>query len=366
MGNLLRSFRLNMVLLFGLSMLLAGTIVFIMYRLLQLFYSTTKYEDMWTKPRYFIREMGDLNFFLLFFIPLSIYFFFLLTKRYALYFQQIRYGINQLANGNFDSRIAISTRDEFGDIARDMNRAGEKLQAAIERGDFAENSKEQLVLNLAHDLRTPLTSVLGYLDYMLKGKDDLTPDQFQHYASIAYTKSQRLEKLLEELFEIARMNYGILTLHKAELDLNELLIQLIEELYPALDKHGMTVRFTPEAPVMIRGDGDLLARVAENLLTNAIRYGEDGKFIDLTCRIVSDTVILQVINYGNRISEEDLPHIFDMLYMGDKARAQQENGGSGIGLFIARNIVEQHGGTLTAVSDEIRTTFEIRLPVQSS
>ncbi|WP_020618249.1 sensor histidine kinase [Paenibacillus daejeonensis] len=361
MGNILRSFRLNMVLLFGLSMLLAGTIVFVLYRLLQLYYSTTKYEDIWTKPRYFIREIGDLNFFLLFFIPLSIYFFFLLTKRYALYFQQIRHGINQLANGNFNSRIAIDTRDEFGDIARDMNLAGEKLQDAIERGDFAENSKEQLVLNLAHDLRTPLTSVLGYLDYIIQGNEELTKAQLQHYASIAYTKSQRLEKLLEELFEIARMNYGKLTLHKTELDLNELLIQLTEELHPALEKDGILIRFTPQSPVIIHADGDLLARVVENLLTNAMRYGKDGKFIDLECRIVSDTAILQVINYGNRIPEEDLPHIFDMLYTVDKARTRQEGGGSGIGLFIARNIVEQHGGTLTAVSDEIRTIFEIRL-----
>ena len=125
----------------------------------------------------------------------------------------------------------IPSNDEFGDIARDINLASEKLQQALERGDFAENSKEQLVLNLAHDLRTPLTSVLGYLDFILQD-DQLTAEQIKHYTSIAFTKSQRLEKLIDELFEITRMNYGKLTIEKKPIDLSELLIQLNEELYP--------------------------------------------------------------------------------------------------------------------------------------
>ncbi|UUZ87180.1 HAMP domain-containing protein [Paenibacillus sp. P26] len=202
-----------MILLFGLSTLCSGTITYLIYKVLQIYYHTTKWEDPWTKYRYFIREIGDINFFLIIFIPLSFYFFFLLTKRYSLYFHEISRGINQLANGDFNSRIDLRSNDEFDDIARDINRASEQLKQALERGDFAENSKEQLVLNLAHDLRTPLTSVLGYLDFILQG-EGLTEEQIKHYTSIAFTKSQRLEKLIDELFEITRMNYGKLTIDK--------------------------------------------------------------------------------------------------------------------------------------------------------
>ena len=123
------------------------------------------------------------------------------------------------------------------DIAEDINMASEKLQKAVERGDFAENSKDQLVLNLAHDLRTPLTSVIGYLDFILED-DQLSQEQMIHYTTIAFTKSQRLEKLIDELFEITRMNYGMMTIEKKPIDLSELLIQLNEEFYPVFEKNN--------------------------------------------------------------------------------------------------------------------------------
>ncbi|UUZ97649.1 HAMP domain-containing histidine kinase [Paenibacillus sp. P25] len=349
-----------MILLFGLSTLCSGTITYLIYKVLQIYYHTTKWEDPWTKYRYFIREIGDINFFLIIFIPLSFYFFFLLTKRYSLYFHEISRGINQLANGDFNSRIDLRSNDEFDDIARDINRASEQLKQALERGDFAENSKEQLVLNLAHDLRTPLTSVLGYLDFILQG-EGLTEEQIKHYTSIAFTKSQRLEKLIDELFEITRMNYGKLTIDKKPTDLSELLIQLNEELYPALEKNNLTTRLNVTPHVTIWGDGELLARVFENLLTNAIRYGKDGQYIDIDCHPDAEDAVVRVINYGNYIPPEESPYIFDMFYTGDKARTQREES-SGIGLFIAKNIVEQHQGTITAQSDRIHTLFEVRIP----
>lgn len=361
MVKIIRSFRFNMVLSFGLSMLLAGITTYLLYRALQMYYYTTRIEDVWTQYRRFIREVGDLNFFLIFFIPLSLFFFFMLTRRYAIYFQEITRGIHQLANADFDIHINIRSKDEFEAIGRDINLASQKLQEAITRGDFAENTKEQLVLNLAHDLRTPLTSVLGYLDFILKGKDELAEEQIFHYAGIAYSKSQRLEKLIEELFEITRMNYGKPLLKKSLIDLNELTTQLIEELYPSLEKHGLVTRVKADPALTLWGEGELLARAVENLLTNAIRYGKDGRFIDIHVRKEAEEIVIQITNYGSRIPPDELPHVFEMLYTGDKARTQQE-GSSGIGLYITKNIVEQHKGTITVQSDEILTCFEIRLP----
>ncbi|CAH0117898.1 Sensor protein CzcS [Paenibacillus sp. CECT 9249] len=360
MAKLIRSFRSKMILLFGLSMVCSGIITYIIYKILQLYYHTTKVEDPLTKVRYFIREVGDVNSFLIIFIPLAILFFFLFTKRYATYFQVISGGIHQLANGDFDSRVSIPTKDEFGDIARDINLASEKLRLALERGDFAESSKEQLVLNLAHDLRTPLTSVIGYLDFILRD-DRLTPEQTKHYTSIAFAKSQRLEKLIDELFEVTRMNYGKLTVDKKPIDLSELLTQLTEELYPLFEKNRLTTRLHITPDITIQADGELLARVFENLLTNAVRYGKDGQFIDIHCHIDEADAVVQVVNYGDCIPPDELPHIFDMFYTGDQSRTYRE-GSTGLGLFIAKNIVGQHQGAISAQSDVIRTLFEVRLP----
>ncbi|MFB5674325.1 sensor histidine kinase [Paenibacillus terreus] len=355
-----RSFRFQVIRLFGLSMLLSAGTTFLIYLALQQYYHTLHREDPMFEVRETIREIGDINVFLTLFFPISFFYFYLLTRRYVAYFREISRGINQLAGGDFSHRVHIQSNDEIGDIARDINLASEKLQQAVERGDFAENSKEQLVLNLAHDLRTPLTSVIGYLDFILQGKD-LTADQMKHYMTIAYTKSLRLEKLIDELFEITRMNYGKLRINRKLLDLSELLTQLTEEMYPVCEKSKLTARLEVPSQLMTSGDGDLLARVFENLLSNAVRYGKDGEYIDIRGRLDEGQVVIQVINYGDSIPPDELPHVFDMFFTGDRARTHQE-GSIGLGLFIAKNIVEQHEGSISVQSDLIRTEFEVRLP----
>ncbi|HDR8185838.1 TPA: HAMP domain-containing histidine kinase [Bacillus thuringiensis] len=365
MAKKMRSFRSKMVMLFALSMIFAGGVTYIIYEGLRIYYKlVVRFEDPLAQFRSMVRQIGDVNFFLIIFIPLSIMFFFFLTRPYLKYFDEISNGIHHLANGDFTNEVRVSSNDEFGYIAREINVASEKLKEAVERGDFAESSKDQLIVNLAHDLRTPLTSVLGYLDLILKD-ENLTKEQIKHFSTIAFTKSERLESLIDELFEITRMNYGMLQLDKRPIDISELLIQLEEELYPLLEKKGLESRLNMDSYLPISGDGKLLARVFENLLTNAIRYGYDGKFVDVNGYIESEEVVVQVINYGDSIPEEDLPYLFDMFYTGDKARSEQQ-GSTGLGLFIAKNIVEQHDGKISAESNVIRTIFEVRLPKEES
>ncbi|QWH08719.1 sensor histidine kinase [Bacillus mycoides] len=365
MAKTMRSFRSKMIMLFALSMILAGGVTYLIYEGLRLYYKlAVRYEDPLAQFRSMVRQIGDINFFLIVFIPLSIMFFFFLTRPYLKYFDEISNGIHHLANGDFSNQVRVSSNDEFGYIAREINVASEKLKEAVERGDFAESSKDQLIVNLAHDLRTPLTSVLGYLDLILKD-ENLTKEQIKHFSTIAFTKSERLEILIDELFEITRMNYGMLQIEKRSIDISELLIQLDEELYPLLEKKGLGARLNMDSHLPINGDGKLLARVFENLLTNAIRYGYDGKFVDVNGYIDHEEVVVQIINYGDSIPEEDLPYLFDMFYTGDKARSEQK-GGTGLGLFIAKNIIEQHDGTISAESNVIRTIFEVRLPKEES
>ncbi|AJS59790.1 sensor histidine kinase [Paenibacillus sp. IHBB 10380] len=363
MNKRIRSFRTKMILLLGLSMLLSGIITYGIYRILKLYYSTVRLEDPVAQYRRFMNNIGDIYFFLIIFIPLAILFFFVFTKPYATYFNEISKGIRHLANGEFKNHIHISSNDEFSIIAEDLNLASEKLQEAVERGDFAENSKDQLVVNLAHDLRTPLTSVLGYLDLILKD-DHLTEEQVRHFTSIAFTKSQRLEKLIDGLFDITRMNFGRLPVEKKRIDIGELLMQLNEELYPVFEKNHLISRLNIAPNIYISGDGELLVRVFENLLTNATRYGKDGLYVDINSHLDSGHVVIQIVNYGGHIAPEELPHIFDMYYTSDRARTHQE-GGTGLGLFIARNIVEQHDGTVSVESNVVRTLFEIQLPQES-
>ncbi|ASA24782.1 HAMP domain-containing sensor histidine kinase [Paenibacillus donghaensis] len=355
-----RSFRTTMILLLGLSMLLSGIITYGIYKLLQLYYVDVRQEDKLAEYRAIMKDIGDIYVFLILFVPLAILFFFWLTKPYATYFNEISKGIRHLANGEFMNRVEISSKDEFRTIAQDLNQASEKLQEAVARGDFAESSKDQLVVNLAHDLRTPLTSVLGYLDLVVKD-DQLTEEQVKHFTYIAFTKSQRLEKLIDSLFDITRMNYGKLPVEKKRINLSELMKQLNEELFPIFEKNRLVTRLNLEPELYVVADGELLARVFENLLANAARHGRDGMYVDLNGRLQAGRVVIQVINYGGSIPQEDLPHIFDMYYTGDRARSQQE-GGTGLGLFIARNIVEQHEGTITAESNVVRTLFEVSLP----
>jgi two-component system, OmpR family, sensor histidine kinase VanS len=364
MVKMVHSFRSKMVLLFGLSMIFSGIITYIVFKSLQFYYhSNAQYGDRLEYYRKILNQFGDINVFLLLFIPLSFMFFYLLTKRYSSYFNEISIGIHYLSRGDFSHQIQIKSNDEFRDIAHDINLASEKLKQAVERGDFSESSKDQLVVNLAHDLRTPLTSVLGYLDLILKD-ESLTKEQVRHFLIIAFTKSQRLERLIDELFEITRMNYGMLPVEKKRINLTDLLNQLKEELYPVLKKKHLVARMDSAPYLPILADGEMLARVFENLLTNAIRYGYDGQYVDINGFIDVDEVVVQVVNFGHSIPPDELPYLFDMFYTGDKARTHQEDG-TGLGLFIAKNIVEQHNGTITAESSVIKTIFEVRLPKEN-
>lgn len=214
----------------------------------------------------------------------------------------------------------IQSNDEFESVATDINTAKKQLKMAIEKGEFQESSKDYLVGNLAHDLRTPLTSLIGYLEIVMQD-ESLTEQQKQHFLKIVHTKSQRLERLIDELFEMTKLNYGKAPLRKETIDLTELLQQLTEEMYPIFQAEHVEIRSNLPAPLMITGDGSLLARLFENLLSNAAKYGAEGLYIDVEGIAVDEEVVeIRVINYGNRIIPEDLPHVFDMFYTGDKAR----------------------------------------------
>ncbi|WP_042479340.1 sensor histidine kinase [Bacillus ndiopicus] len=354
------NFRVQMAFLFVVSMSLSGAITGTLFSILRWYYQQNVNADTRLAAwRQTMRAFGDTNAFLIVFVPLSFVMFMLLTKKYTGYFNTISTGIRHLANGDFSQKIHIESRSEFGGLAEHVNVAAKMLQEAIERGDFSETSKNELVVNLAHDLRTPLTSVLGYLHLILHD-ESLSEEQKRHFLTIAYTKTGRLEGLIDTLFEVTRLNYGMLPLKQTTFDVGHLLLQLSEEMYPIIEQANLTTRTTIEDNLFVHADGELLARVFENLMTNACRYGADGQYIDITAKTVGDTIEIRIFNYGSTIPEEDLPHLFDMFYTADKSRSSEHNS-TGLGLFIAKNIIEQHEGTISVTSSLKETCFIINL-----
>ncbi|MDI4647422.1 sensor histidine kinase [Cohnella hashimotonis] len=286
-----------------------------------------------------------------------------LGKKLTEYSERITEGLQAVASGRLEYRIEADR--SYGDLARiadSINAMAEQLDRSIRDERHAEKTKNDLITGVSHDLRTPLTSILGFLEVIEQDryKDEV---ELRHYVNIAYEKARSLKKLIDDLFEYTRIGGGM-PLAWTALDLTGLLRQLAEEFVPILEKASMTCRLAaPEALLVIEGDGNLLVRAFENLVSNAIAHGSGSPYVDIQIERREDIALIRIINYGEPIPAMDLPFIFDRFYRGDRSRA---SGGTGLGLAIVKSIAEVHGGRVDARSDRSRTVFEISLPVARS
>lgn len=223
--------------------------------------------------------------------------------------------------------------------------------------------KNDLIAYLAHDLKTPLTSVIGYLS-LLDEAPDMPVDQKARYVNIALDKAQRLEKLINEFFEITRYNLQQIELEEETIDLCYMLMQMTDEFYPLLNAHGNTARLRVDENMTIHGDSTRLARVFNNILKNAIAYSYRGTVIEIWAESTGHEVLIYFQNKGKTIPAQKLNAIFEKFFRLDEARATN-TGGAGLGLAIAKEIVALHGGTITAASENEVTTFCVSLPSSS-
>ena len=226
---------------------------------------------------------------------------------------------------------------------------------------LAEQQKNDLVVYLAHDLKTPLTSVVGYLT-LLEEAPELPAEQKAKYIGIALDKAYRLEHLINEFFEITRMNYQTLPTYKTPVNLTILLVQIINEFFPMMEEKEITVRQEIEPELMLPADADKMARVFDNLFRNAVNYSHTGTEIVCNARKGNGCILVNIENKGDPIPPEKLNHIFDKFYRLDSSR-QSSTGGAGLGLAIAKQIVELHDGTIEAVCNDGATEFRIVLPL---
>jgi signal transduction histidine kinase len=292
-------------------------------------------------------------------IILFITYFLLLTKKFISYIKEMIDGINQISQGNFNNRIEINNEDEFALLAVKLNQMADDIKEIMENERRSEYAKNELITSVAHDLRTPLTSIIGYLD--LVSSKELTRETQRKYIDIAYNKSKRLEKLIEDLFTYTKFNFGEVKADYSEVDMVKLINQLVDEFYPSFSEYNLEYEFCSEcSSAVIKADGNLLARAFANLISNAIKYGRDGKNIIIELVKEECGIVITVTNFGDLIPKEDLKRIFQRFYRIETSRSS-ETGGSGLGLAIAQSVIEMHEGKISAKSDENGTVFTVEL-----
>lgn len=237
------------------------------------------------------------------------------------------------------------------------------IQREYEKKEREEKSRKELISNLSHDLRTPLSSVLGYSEMLKNGIYDDEAEQQQYY-DIIYRKAIYMEKLLTELLEYSRLELGTIRLQKQNMDMTELVREILIEYYPELEKNQYElVLEMPDEPIIGNWDKEKIGRVLRNLIDNALKYGMDGKKLRIAVRKREKQVYVEIQDYGKGIPHKEISHVTERFYRADHARNSQK-GGMGLGLFIVQEIVKLHEGSFQLESKEQQgTRIGVRLPV---
>ena len=277
------------------------------------------------------------------------------------YFDQVNRGIDALLG---DGAEKIVLPPELSAVEQKLNTVRRTLDRRAGEARLAEQRKNDLVMYLAHDIRTPLTSVIGYLS-LLDEAQDLPAEQRAKYVRITLEKARRLEKLVNEFFEITRYDLRQTDLKKERIDLYYLLAQMVDELYPILSRRGNTAVLRADEDLTVCGDPVKLARVFNNVLKNAAAYSFPHTPIEILGEREEGQVHITIRNQGHPIPSHQLETIFEKFYRLDGARSTNR-GGAGLGLAIAKEIVTAHVGTISAQSDSRYTAFTISLPEYSS
>lgn len=281
-------------------------------------------------------------------------------SRFTKYFNEVNTGIDKLMDEATDE-ITLSPEMEF--VEKKLNKVKSTLKKREIDAQNAEQRKNDLVVYLAHDIKTPLTSVIGYLS-LLEEAPDMPIEQRAKYMKITLEKAFRLEQLINEFFEITRYNLQTVLLEKQEINLSYMLLQMADEFYPQLAPSGKTTVVQAVDNLIIYGDADKLARVFNNIMKNAIAYGYPNSAIYISADIRGEDAVITISNKGNTIPAHKLETIFDKFYRLDDARSSN-TGGSGLGLAIAKSIVTSHGGGISAESKNESTVFTVTLPIKT-
>ncbi len=313
-------------------------------------------SDAQTIYQLVIRNNMDMILFIIILLFLVILFRFSVSW-FTKYFDEISAGLDKLTEGS-DAEITLLPELDF--MENKLNQIKNNLEKQKKAALEAEQRKNDLVVYLAHDIKTPLTSVIGYLS-LLDEAPDMPPEQKAKYVGITLEKAYRLEELINEFFEITRFNLQTIVLNKEKINLLFMLQQLADEFYPMLTPQEKQVAVNVPAGLTLWGDADKLARVFNNILKNALAHSYEKSVIDISAGQQDKNIVITFTNQGNPIPQEKLETIFEKFFRLDTSRATN-TGGAGLGLAIAKEIVNAHSGTIFAQSNVEKTVFTVVLP----
>lgn len=291
---------------------------------------------------------------------LFVFLVFKFTKRKIEYIEYLSYCLGEISKGDLAYEVEVVGKDELAKVARDITHMENEIKLQIEAQMRAEKVKNELITNVAHDLRTPLTSIIGYIG-LVKEKRFETQEEEEKYLEIAYAKSEKLKALIEDLFEFTKLNNQAVALRKEAMSVTNLMNQLVEELMPLAEDKGITIDTHIEVKdTTIKADIQKITRVFENLIENAVKYSQEGETIYVEVREAGEEIFVVVKNRCVQMPQGDINRLFDRFYRADESRNSMA-GGSGLGLAIAKNIVELHGGKIWASKVDDLISFSVRL-----
>ncbi len=271
--------------------------------------------------------------------------------------------LHYIADGHLEHRINLRVNRDLQRVIDSVNTLVDSTVRSMEEERKIEKSKDELITNVSHDLRTPLTSIIGYLG-LIEDNQYQTKDELTKYTHTAYVKAQQMKVLVEDLFEYTKVRQTSTPIAKTTFDMEQMLEQLAASFELEAQKKNMQIMVECQpAPLMMEADTEKLGRVFNNLIANALKYGKGGKQIILSAEKVGQEAIIKVSNDGQQIPSDSLNQLFDRFYRVEASRSQ-ENGGTGLGLAITQSIVALHGGYIYADSTPELTSFVIHLPLK--
>lgn len=291
--------------------------------------------------------------FIVFLVVLRLY-----LRSFTKYFEEINRGMDALIQ---ESSEEVVLSPELEITERKINDIKTALEKRKVTAEIAEKRKNDLIVYLAHDLKTPLTSVIGYLT-LLRDENQISEELREKYLSISLEKAERLEDLINEFFDITRFNLSNVSLEYSRVNLTRLLEQLTYEFKPMLLDKNLKCELEISPDTIIKCDANKMQRVFDNLLRNAVNYSFEDSTIHIVVTQNEQNINIRFTNCGNTIPKEKLNSIFEQFYRLDTARSSK-SGGAGLGLAIAKEIVELHNGMITARSENEIIEFEVEIPV---
>lgn len=258
----------------------------------------------------------------------------------------LRDAARSVAAGNFDTRVEVPSGDELSELASAFNRMSSELGASFSRQQAVEQGRRDLVASISHDLRTPLASIRAMIEAIEDGVVKDRPTIKQYHRAIR-EQVDWLSRLIDDLFELSRLDAGFMELHVKAVNLTELVAETIDSLRPAAEARGIAILFDGDSgPQEVTIDPDQVQRVVANLVHNAVRHTSESGSITVAIRPRGEECAIEVVDSGEGIAIEDLEHIFDRFYRGQKSRTRSDDTGAGLGLAIAKAIVEAHQGRI--------------------